>query len=451
MAYPSGAGQVSPRLWSSAVPRRVLALLLALCAAFALPACGRSDEDTRFIEPTEVDAPETPVQDEPSAQIPSSATKNTTRLPGPDPAAIAADAALAVFPSASRESRPGAVALVEQRDWRTALAASALMGPPLRAPMLLTGPEELPQVTADALRALAPAGARDARDAQVIRVGTTPRPENLRPTDITASGAAATAAAIDSFLTSTRGTPSRRVVVVSADDPAFAMPAAAWAAKSGDPILFTGRDALPAATTSALRGRKNPQILLLGPETVVTDAVEEALGDLGDVTRVDGPDPVRNAIAFARFSDGDLGWGVTDPGHGLVFARSDAPLAAAAASPLSAAGTYGPLLVLDSPGRLAEPVREYLLDIQPGYEEDPVRGVYNHGWLAGDDGAISPALQAEIDGLLEIQPVRREQTGTTTSTTPTTTATQPARAATTGTTTSPDTQLSTTPPTTTTP
>ena len=430
--------------------RRALALLLVLCAAVALPACGRSDEDTRFIEPAEVEAPDAPAKEqEPSLQIPSAATKNTTRLPGPDPASIAADAALAVFPSASRESRPGAVALVEQRDWRTALAASSLMGPPLRAPMLLTDPEELPQVTADALRALAPGGARDARGAQVIRVGTTPRPENLRPTDITASTPSATAAAIDSFLTSTRGTPSRRVIVVSADDPAFAMPAAAWAAKSGDPILFTGRDALPAATTAALRGRRNPQILLLGPTTVASDAVEEALDDLGEVTRVDGPDPVRNAIAFARFSSGDAGWGVTDPGHGLVFARSDTPLAAAAASPLSAAGTYGPLLVLDAPGQLAEPLREYLLDIQPGYEDDPVRGVYNHGWLAGDDGAISPALQAEIDGLLEIQPVQRDQQPTrTTSTTPTT-ATQPAQ--TTATTTpSPDTQLSTTPPTTTT-
>lgn len=426
--------------------RRAVALLLVLCATVALPACGRSDEDTRFIEPAEVEAPDAPEKEQPSSQIPSAATKNTTRLPGADPASIAAEAALAVFPAASRESRPRAVALVDQRDWRTALAASSLMGPPLRAPMLLSDPEELPQATADALRALAPAGARDARGAQVIRVGTTPRPENLRPTDITASTPSATAAAIDSFLTSTRGTPSRRVIVVSADDAAFAMPAAAWAAKSGDPILFTGRDAVPAATTAALRGRRNPQILLLGPASAISDAVEDDLDELGDVTRVDGPDPVRNAIAFARFSDGDLGWGVTDPGHGLVFARSDTPLAAAAASPLSAAGTYGPLLLLDAPARLAEPVRDYLLDIQPGYEDDPVRGVYNHGWLAGDDGAISLALQAEIDGLLEIQPVQREQPATTTSTTPTT-ATQPAQ-----TTPAPsaDTQLSTTPPTTTT-
>lgn len=436
--------------------RRVIALILACCAALALTACGRGDNDeSRLIEPTEVEAPDTPEKetDAPaSPTIPSAATKNTTRLPGPDPASLAADAALAVFPSTSRETRPSAVALVDQRDWRTALAASALMGPPLRAPMLLTGPDELPTVTADALKALAPSGAEDARGAQIIRVGTTPRPEGLRPTDITASGAAATAAAIDSFLTSTRGTPSRRVLIVSADDPAFAMPAAAWAAKSGDPILFTGRNAVPAPTTTALRARRNPQIFILGPESAVSAQVETTLGELGDVERVDGPDPVRNAIAFARFSDGDFGWGVTDPGHGLVFARSDVPIAAAAVSPLSSAGTYGPLVLLDGPGRLSAPVREYLLDIQPGYEDDPVRGVYNHGWIVGDDGAISVTAQGEIDQLLEIVPVQRDENGqqSTTATTPTTTSTTPTTTtpAQAPTQTQTQTQLSTTPPTT---
>ena len=57
-----------------------------------------------------------------------------------------------------------------------------------------------------------------------------------------------------------------------------------------------------------------------------------------------GADPVANAIAFARFSDGSFGWNVVDPGHGLVFATTQRPLDAAAAAPLSASGTYGPLL-----------------------------------------------------------------------------------------------------------
>jgi hypothetical protein len=32
-----------------------------------------------------------------------------------------------------------------------------------------------------------------------------------------------------------------------------------------------------------------------------------------------------------------------------------------------------------------------------------VRGVYNHGWIVGDDHAISVATQARIDSLLEIR------------------------------------------------
>ena len=50
-------------------------------------------------------------------------------------------------------------------------------------------------------------------------------------------------------------------------------------------------------------------------------------------------------------------------------------------------------------------VQDYLLDIQPGYRADPVRGVYNHGWLMGDEAAIAVDVQARIDLLLEIQPV----------------------------------------------
>ena len=34
-----------------------------------------------------------------------------------------------------------------------------------------------------------------------------------------------------------------------------------------------------------------------------------------------------------------------------------------------------------------------------------MRGVYNHGWMIGDESAIAVDVQARIDMLLEIQPV----------------------------------------------
>jgi len=110
----------------------------------------------------------------------------------------------------------------------------------------------------------------------------------------------------------------------------------------------------------------------------------------------------------SRYTDGTFGWGVKEPGHGLVFANSGRPLDAPAAALLSATGNYGPLLLLESPAVIAPELAAYLGDIQPAYtsapEYRPVRGVYNHGWLIGDESAITAKTQAELDSLLEISP-----------------------------------------------
>jgi hypothetical protein len=141
----------------------------------------------------------------------------------------------------------------------------------------------------------------------------------------------------------------------------------------------------------------------------VSASVATDLKRLGTVKRLGADNPIDNAIAFARYTDPTFGWGVVDPGHGLIFARADRPLDAAAASPLSVSGSYGPLLLLATPTGLDGAVGQYLLDIQPGYTRDPVRGVYNHGWIVGDDRAISVATQARIDSLLEIRKAQTSQ------------------------------------------
>jgi hypothetical protein len=127
------------------------------------------------------------------------------------------------------------------------------------------------------------------------------------------------------------------------------------------------------------------------------------------VRRIAGDDPAENAIAVARYQDGAFGWGVVDPGHGLVIASADRTADAAAAAVLSGTGTFGPLLLVTDGESLPAALQGFLLDIQPGYDSDPVRGVYNHGWLMGDEKAISTAVQARIDSLLEIQPVDRSR------------------------------------------
>ena len=184
------------------------------------------------------------------------------------------------------------------------------------------------------------------------------------------------------------------------------MPAAAWAAKAGDPVLWSDKDKLPAATKAAITAHQRPRIYVLGAG--VCDLRRGGQGARPARHRRAGSpaaDPAASSVAFARFDDGTFGWNAVDPGHGLVFASTKRPADAAAGAALSGAGSYGPLLVTAEDDTLPAPVQNYLLDIQPGYDDDPVRGVYNHGWLMGDEAAISVDVQSRIDALLEIQPV----------------------------------------------
>jgi len=156
------------------------------------------------------------------------------------------------------------------------------------------------------------------------------------------------------------------------------------------------------------RHPKTP-VYVLGPSSAISSDVVREIGKIANrVRRVSGEDPIANAIALARYADGSFGWDVNDPGHGFVVARSDEPLDAAAAAPLSASGTWGPLLLTDSADTLPTALRGYLLDVKPGYTTDPTRAFYNHIWLIGDQEAIDVNEQAEIDELAELAKIGGE-------------------------------------------
>ena len=392
--------------------RRLLPLLLLALVA----GCGGGDGDGSGGDRSGDSQPllgaegdEEQAEDAPALGFPVFATKNTTRIAGGDPVASAAGAARAVYPSRTDESSPRAVVIVEQDDWRAAISAAQLMARPLRAPVLFSDGGELPAASEEALEELAPSGAEEAGDAQVIRIGEAAEPDSRRVTDIEGSSASSLAQAIDRFQIDAAGDPTDAVLVAPADSPEFAMPAAGWAAKSGQPVLWTLKDSLPPETRAAIEAHRKPRIYVLGPEDAIAGSVVKELEKLGPTKRVSGPDPVTNAIAFARYSDGGrFGWNVVDPGHGLVFANASRTLDAVAGAPLSGSGQFGPLLLVTDAASLPTELQDYLLDIQPGYDEDPVRGVYNHGWLMGDEAAISADVQSRIDALLEIQPVDTE-------------------------------------------
>jgi hypothetical protein len=404
------------------VPRRTRSIVACstIALSLAVAACGQNNSSNLGQSPAigrKGDEPKAAQQ----LGFPQFATKNTTRVGGADPTADAAGVAQAVFTPELPSARPRAGALVDSGDWQAGVAAAVLMSRPLRAPTLLSGADALPDATKNALSALAPTGARQIGGAKVVRVGSVPAPSGLRSTRVAGANPFAIAAGVDRLAARAAGKPSDVVVVASGERAEFAMPAAAWAAKSGDPVLFVTRNAIPPETRKALAFHQQPKIYLLGPPDVASARVEKLLRGLGTVKRVSGADAVTNAIAFARYSDGAFGWNVVDPGHGLVFASDRRPLDAAAAAPLSASGKYGPLLLVDQPSPLPPALVQYLLDIEPGYEKDPTRGVYNHGWLLGDAGAISLGDQARIDTLLEIAPVSNASRQTTTPAKPPTT------------------------------
>jgi hypothetical protein len=398
-------------------PKSLLALV-ALAVVFIVVAIvwGTSSGEDSGSSETPAPAPAAAgKQDEAAAEetaealgYPGFATNNTTRIGGSDPAANAAGAALAVFPSTTPAQRPAAVTVVGEEDWAGAIAAAVLMAAPVRAPILFSGPEEMPAVSEEALAALDPQGSKTTGQASLFAVGSVAYPGKAVPID--SGDPAATAAEIATLRDRLFGAAPKHIVIASDSRPDFAVPAAAWAARSGDPVLFTGAKKLPGPTASVLEAHPKVPVYVLGPSSVVSSKVVREIGKTAEqVKRVAGEDPVANALALARYRDGSFGWNVNDPGHGFVLARSDSPADAAAAAPLSASGTWGPLLLTDDAAQLPEPVRSYFLDVKPGYTSDPTRAFYNHVWVIGDQDAIRVEQQAEVDELAELAKIGEEE------------------------------------------
>jgi ell wall binding domain 2 (CWB2) len=355
-----------------------------------------------------------------SLGFPRLATRNTTRVAGTNAVADAAGVALAVFPSAAPGTHPTVVTVAPTDDWQAALASSVLMAPPIHAPVLLSGPGSEPAATADALKLLAPTGSGSLSGAQVVLVGDVPKPSGLRAASIRGSDPYSVAAGIDRFVTAADGGhASPDVVIASSKDPAYAMPAAGWAAESGDPILYVTPNSIPKPTIQALKAHQKPKIYVLGPPSVVSNAVLKQLGHYGTAKRISGSDPSSSSVAFAVYRDppckfgqacvhvpGSFGWAMRGPGHGYTLLNASQPLTAAASAALSGSADYGPQLVVDDGSTLSKPVLNFFLNYAtPGYtQEGPTAAVYDHAWIIGDERALSVAAQAEVDELMQVIP-----------------------------------------------
>jgi hypothetical protein len=147
--------------------------------------------------------------------------------------------------------------------------------------------------------------------------------------------------------------------------------------------------------------------------------VFKQLGKYGPVKRISAGDPISSALTFAAYRDpacvklqpcahvpGSFGWAMRSPGHGYTVINLHRTLDAAAAAPLSASGSFGPELLIDNPSTLPNAMLNFFLNYAtPGYtQQGPTAAVYNHGWVIGDQTAVSVPVQAQIDNLLEAIP-----------------------------------------------
>lgn len=388
--------------------RGIAALLSAAAVAALLAGCGKGGHATSVGGSTSSPSSTTPQASAPRS-VGAIVTGSTTRLPGSGAIEDAAAVAETIYPGLTRHTRPHAVVLVEASNWPGALAASELSGAPLHAPLLYGSRHGVPSATAAALAMLRPRGDAALGGAQVLAVGDVEVPSGYAVDRIAARDPYRLAAKLATLLTRLDGGRVGSVLVASAaGERALAMPAAGLSAESGAPLLLVESGAVPAATVAELKALGGPAIYAVGPSASVGAQAISALEGLGETHRIGARDAVASSIAVAAYTNGSFGWGVQEPGHGFVFARSSTPLAAPASALLSASADYGPLLLLPSAGPIPPALRTYLRDVQPGYtsapESLPVRGVYNRGWLIGDAAAISLTAQAELDALLRSVP-----------------------------------------------
>lgn len=394
----------------------VLILILAAFVAYFFFDVGAESDDSP--DPAADAGSATPAQPLPSSEVegatvsslgyPVVATRNTTRINGSDPVDISLAAALAAYPTTGPGTPPAAVSIVADDDWQAGIVASSFSTPPIGAPILLAPSGTLSEEGLSVIDQLEPNGSPTTGGNEVFTFGRVAPPADFKVRQVKGSDPATLAVRAAELRARLDGGPPDAFVVVSSEKPEFSTPAATWAARSGDVILFSETQEVPKATLEFLRRKENadvPVFVIGPPEAVSAKAVEQLDKVAEGVERVSAGEPAANSVELVRFSSGLFGWNLNDPGHSYTVARADRPMDAIAATALSTGGKWPALLLTESSGELPEAVLNYLLDVKPGYDTDPTRALYNHVWIIGDESLIDVDQQAVIDDAAELTPV----------------------------------------------
>ena len=340
---------------------------------------------------TEAATAQAPPQD---LGFPEFATKNTTRVAGADPVADAAAVALAVFPSTGGVPGPDAVTLVDAERLAVRDRRREPHWPhPVGAPDPAHRRRASRPLTAGALDARsAPQGSAATAGRQAFAIGGAAAPRGLDVQHVTGKDPAEIAAADRRAAPAAHRRQAGRTSCWSAPtSPQYAMPAAAWAARSGDPVLFVepGRGA-EADGRGAQRPRRAYRSTSSGPPSAIsaprrsTRCRQRRAGRGADRrrrTRSRTRSPSRATRRQLRLEHQRPGPRLRDRHADTAAGRRRGRARCRRAAP--GGRSWSPTTPRRSPTRCAS----YLLDIKPGYVNDPTRAVYNHVWLIGDADA----------------------------------------------------------------
>jgi putative cell wall-binding protein len=263
--------------------------------------------------------------------VPAASTP-VDRIAGPDRYATAA--------RVSEQFGPGVpVAFIASGlDFPDALAGAAAAGSK-KSPVLLATPKSLPSVTVDALKRLQPKSI-------VVLGGTASISAAVEKTlDTYTTGAVTRLAAADRYGTaaavSKQFTASGVDVAYVASGTSFAdaLSGAALAGARRRPVLLTASGALPKAAADELTRLKPKNIVVLGGQSVVGDAVVAKLATLtsGSVTRLAGADRYATAQQIAD---------QLNPGGPVAYVASGVTFPDALAGAALAAKNGAPVLLV---------------------------------------------------------------------------------------------------------
>ncbi|WP_415380518.1 DUF4396 domain-containing protein [Halosimplex sp. TS25] len=323
----------------------------------------------------------------PSESYTTMQTKDVSRFPVDDPQRQSELTARAARPPNSGLNY-STVVRVPENNWQTAMAASRLRAS--EDALLLFG------------NATPPNSANGTNTSSVSTV------------DISGGNPAETAASV-----ATRGNGSddispNNVIIVNSDEPQWALPAAAWSAYSGDPILYANEDGVPDATQEAIEELNASHAYVLAPPGLVSD---DALSEL-DVkwTRVSGDTPQDHAIEVAEFRDEsrDFGWGIHERDkvgyYNFMLVNPSEPEHAISSTNLQW-GKAGPILLVNDDGSLPAVTENYAWQSQPAWFSTPAEGPFNHLFAMGSTDQVSWVSQGRLDYAVEITQYRHQGAG----------------------------------------